>query len=720
MILSGAASDGTLGLRAIKDAGGITFAQDRESAKYDSMPASAIAAGGVDFILPPERIGEELERLSRHPYVTAFTAGEPALPPATAEAALNEIFALVRRAIGVDFTYYKHTTILRRIHRRMMLQHIERLSEYVVFLRDHPDETPALYNDILINVSYFFRDQEAYEGLKTEVLPHLMANRPPGSPLRAWVAGCAGGEEAYSLAITILEYFVAMGTSVPVQIFSTDISEAAIEKARSGIYPDSALHAVSTERLRRFFTKCEGGYQVAKLLRDMCLFARQDLTRDPPFSKLDLISCRNVLIYLGPVLQKRIIPVFHYALKPDGYLVLGNSETIGAFGELFELVDRKSKLYRRKAAASHAILEALSPHPVDHLVHAPAAPETPAQFNVEKETDRLLLGRYAPPGVVIDENMDVVQFRGQTGPLLEPSPGGASLNLFRLVREELRPELRKLITKAFTDGVALRRDGAHLRGIHGENGRAVNLVAIPMLPTRSKQPRHCVVLFEGTATLPAPRVEPAFNPKGKHKGTKSDAPEVARLKQELGATREYLQSVIEEQEAANEELQSANEESQSHNEELQSINEELETAKEELQSSNEELTTLNEELQTRNQELALANNDLRNLLDSIDIAVVTLGSDLRVRRFTPPAAKVLNLIPGDLGRPIGDLRPNIIAPDLEQMLQAAVENLSFAERQVQDREGRRYELRIRPYRTAENRIDGAVMTLVENGSPPGN
>ncbi|HSD60369.1 MAG TPA: chemotaxis protein CheB, partial [Burkholderiales bacterium] len=370
VILSGAASDGTLGLRAIKDGGGVTFAQDRVSAKYDSMPVSAVAAGGVDFVLPPERIGDELQRLARHPYVASLAAGETALPPVTAEAALQEVFTLMRRAIGVDFTYYKHTTILRRIHRRMMLRHIDKLADYAVYLRNHAEEIPALYNDVLINVSSFFRDPECYEGLSTEVLPSLMANRPPEAPLRAWVAGCAGGEEAYSLAITILEHFAATGNSVPVQIFATDISEAAIEKARSGTYSDSAVQAVSPDRLRRFFTKADGGYRVAKSVRDICLFARQDLTRDPPFSKLDIVSCRNVLIYLGPVLQKKIVPVFHYALKPDGYLVLGNSETIGAFADLFDLVDKKGKIYRRKAAAAHAILDALAPHPLEPLVHA--------------------------------------------------------------------------------------------------------------------------------------------------------------------------------------------------------------------------------------------------------------------------------------------------------------------------------------------------------------
>ncbi|HEX6829551.1 MAG TPA: chemotaxis protein CheB [Burkholderiales bacterium] len=716
VILSGAASDGTLGLRAIKDAGGVTFAQDRESAKYDSMPVSAVAAGGVDFVLPPEQIGKELEHLSRHPFVTA--AGETTLPPATEDAALNEIFVLVRRAIGVDFTYYKHTTILRRIQRRMMLLHVDKLSDYAVYLRNHADEIPILYGDILINVSSFFRDPEWYEGLTTEVLPDLLSNRVPGSPLRAWVAGCAAGEEAYSLAITISDYFTATGNSVPVQLFATDISEAVIEKARAGIYSDSAVQAVHADRLRRYFVKVDGGYQVAKSLRDMCLFARQDLTRDPPFSKLDLISCRNVLIYLGPVLQKRIIPAFHYALKPDGYLVLGNSETVGAYADLFELVDKKGKIYRRKVAASRPFLDTLAPHPIEPPVHAAEPAEAiPPQFNVDKETDRLLLGRYAPPGVVIDENMDVIQFRGQTGPLLEPSPGGASLNLLRLVREELRPELRRLVAKAYTDGVALRRDGVHLRGSAGGNGQVVNLVAIPMLPTHSKQPRHCVVLFEATGNPRPAGAKDVTAAKSKGKARKSEHPETARLRQELTATREYLQAVIEEQEASNEELQSANEEHQSHNEELQSINEELETAKEELQSSNEELTTLNEELQNRNLELALANNDLKNLLDSIDIAVVMLDRDLRLRRYTPPAAKVLNLIPGDLGRPIGDLRPNVIAPDLEQLLRSAVDDLSFVQKEVQDREGRRYELRVRPYRTAENRIDGAVLTVIEIGPP---
>jgi len=720
VILSGTASDGTLGLKAIKEEGGITFAQDRESAKFDGMPAAAIAGGAVDFVLPPVQIASELIQIGRHPYVLNRKLPEADDQNQFSEARLDAIFRLVRMASGVDFTYYKHSTIRRRIMRRMMLNHVDMVADYIEFLKHSPVEVTALFNDILINVTEFFRDPEVFEHLSNTVLPQLIGQRSGAAhsgsvpPLRVWVPGCAAGEEAYSIAMCLLECLGATGQHLPVQIFATDISETALEKARTGIYSEASMAGVSAERRRRFFAKLDGGYQVAKTVRDMCMFARQDLGKDPPFSRLDLISCRNVLIYLGSSLQKRIIPAFHYALKPDGYLLLGTSESIGSFAELFELADKQHKIYRKKPGVSH-----LHCHP--ETVVPPARTETPQGTMahggdtalVEREADRMLLGRYSPPGVLINEAMNIIQFRGQTGRYLEPATGTASLNLMKMVRSELQMALRKVINEAMHRGSSARMEDQRVR-INGVS-RILTIDVIPVTSVPVSQGRYFLVLFlEGGAPEEAAS-RPAAKPRDK-KARGREQSEVEQLKQELVATRDYLQSVIEEQEAANEELRSANEEAQSTNEELQSINEELETAKEELQSTNEELTTINEELENVNQELTQANNDLKNLLDCVDVAIVMLGADLRIRRFTPPAGALLNLIASDVGRPLADLRPRIEAPELGQWISTVTETLVPLSRVVQDHAGRRYDLRIKPYRTAENKIDGVVLTIVDRGN----
>lgn len=726
IVLSGTGTDGTLGLQAIKGEGGITFAQDEKTAKYFGMPGSAIRAGCVDLVLNPQAIARELERIARHPYIGQAWKPKPKAP-AKVETQENEklfrergeelhsIFSLLRGRTNVDFSFYKHSTLKRRIMRRMLLHKIDSLPAYLNYLRKHLGEVDSLFNDLLINVTGFFRDPQVYQALKRRIFPKLVKNRPSESPLRIWVCGCSTGEEAYSLAISLLEFFEATRTHTQVQIFATDISEPALEKARAGIYPENIILDVSPERLRRFFIKVNGGYQISKTIRDICVFARQNVVIDPPFSNLDLISCRNVLIYLGQVLQKKIMPIFHYALKPEGYLLLGSSETIGAASDLFSLFDKRNKIYTKKTAPYRSEMAVVyreaaekrgEPRP---MVGAPRIePKTP---DLQQYVDRLILSKWCPAAIVVNAQMDVLLFRGRTGNFLEHAAGSASLNLLKMARESLVLDLRTALSKAMKQNAPVRHENALVR--HNGHAQAVSIEVIPFQLAASTE-RFFLILFQENrahevepsrvGTLPPPVVKAR---------QETERRELTNLREELASNRESLQAIIEEQEATNEELKSANEEIQSSNEELQSTNEELETAKEELQSTNEELTTLNEELQTRNTELSQVNNDLTNLLASVNVAIIMLGTDLTIRRFTPTAERIFNLIPSDLGRRFSDLNRNIIVPDLEQSIQQVVDSLATLEREVQDRDGRWYSLRIRPYRTRENKIDGAVMLLVD-------
>jgi two-component system CheB/CheR fusion protein len=709
VILSGTNSDGALGVEAIKGEGGITFAQDDKTAKYDGMPRAAIATGYVDFVLPPEDIARELAHISQHPYIRRpdepSDAETGAQSPDGKSNPLTRIFALLRTATSVDFSLYKHTTIRRRIGRRMALHKVETLDSYLKLLEQNPAEVEALYREILIKVTGFFRDPEMFQTLKSRVLPEIVSRLSPESPIRIWVPGCATGEEAYSLAILLLEYLGERNLNSPVQIFATDVSEDAIEKARSGIYLENISLDVTPERLRRFFIKLDGNYQVSKTLRDVCIFARQNIAKDPPFSKLDLISCRNVLIYLEPVLQKRIIPMFHYALKNHGFLLLGSSETTGTFHDLFEMVNRRHRIYVKRQIVNHHRFEfepgAFAPGRHD-MAGRPAKPgEETTAADLQKEADRIVLSQFGPPGVIINDEFEVVQFRGRTSPFLEPAPGKASLNLLKMVREGLLLEIRHAVQEAKRTGEMVRRKNIPTK----QNGfHEIDFEVIPLHSIH--QGRHYLIVFRESPPVSGP---PGQKDK---KGSEGSDRKINQLKQELVATRQYLQSIIEEQEATNEELQSANEEILSSNEELQSINEELETAKEELQSTNEELTTVNEELQNRNSELSQINDDLNNLLSSVNMAIVMLDHDLRIRRFTPMAGRILNLIATDIGRPITDLRPAIQAPDLGNLIHDVLDTVSVKEREVTDTEGRWYSLSIRPYRTSDNRIAGVVLILI--------
>jgi len=540
-----------------------------------------------------------------------------------------------------------------------------------------------------------------------------MQNRSPNAPIRVWVPGCSTGEEAYSLAICLLEYLGDIGSSTQIYIFATDISENIIHSARAGIYPESIGMDVSSERLRRFFHKVDSGYQISKALRDMCVFAKQDVSKDPPFSKLDLISCRNVMIYMAPPLERRIIPVFHYALNPDGILFLGSSETVDSHSNLFTAVDKKYRIYSKKSLSVPLHLDFIPQFTTDNYEAARAAMQAhshTAAADVQKVADQILLNRYAPASLVVTDSLDIVQFIGHTGPFLEPVPGEATLNLLKMVKTGLQLELRAAFQKVKREGM-VRKEGLIIR--HNGALKSVNFEVIP-LKNLSEKDRYYLVVFEEPA-------EPKSVPKSKDENSKKasvkksgdSAAENRRLSEELDATRDYLQSIIEEQRTTNEELRSANEEIQSSNEELQSINEELETAKEELQSTNEELTTVNEELQNRNDELTQLNNDLNNFLGSVNIPILMLGNDLRIRRFTPMAQKVMNLIGTDIGRPITDIKPNLKVENLKDIITDVLDTLKIQDLQVEDSNGNWYSMRIRPYRTADNKIAGVVMVLVD-------
>ncbi len=717
VVLSGTGHDGTAGLREIKAAGGITFAQD-ESAQHDGMPHSAIAAQCVDFVLPPQRIAEEIARIAHHPYIGySAPATSGSATSAKEEPALNRILRQLQRATEVDFASYKPNTIQRRIARRMVLHRLETMDDYAQLLDDRPEEAAALFQDILIGVTGFFRDPETFDALQREVFPSLLTNRARRDPLRIWVTGCSTGEEAYSYAMAAAEFIEGAALTVPVQVFATDLNAASVDKARAGVYPKSIAQDVGETRLRRFFLEADGNYRITKAIRESVLFARHNVLRDPPFSRLDIISCRNLLIYLGADLQKKLLNQLHFALKPAAYLVLGNSETIGPNRQLFEPQDTGHKIYRKIGGPGQLMAGTLRPGPADHV--APAVRgmnhDRASGQDTQKEADRILLAKYAPAAVLVDPNMEIVHFRGDTGAYLMPASGKASLSLLKMAREGLLVPLRAAIHKAKKQKSPVREEGLSLK-IDGAT-RDINLEVIPVRGSTAKD-HNFLILFEnavatqGRAEKGTPTAK-ARKTSGRATARVSAEQEVSRLAQELAASREYLQSVIEQQEVANEELQSANEEAQSANEELQSINEELETSKEEIQSTNEELATVNEELQNRNQEVGQVNDDLVNLFASLDTAVVMVGHDLRIRRYTPLAEKIFNLIPADIGRPLTDIKLKLAVTDFEQLVTAVIDSATPQEREVQDLNGHWYRLRVRPYKTLDARINGAVLVLVD-------
>lgn len=707
VVLSGTGTDGTLGLQCIKEHGGITIAQD-ESAAYDGMPHSAIAAGVVDVVMPPAAIAAELARISRTPYIATAVGTAPPAPGDGNE--FRPVLVLLRHATGVDFAGYKPSTIQRRIMRRVLLSQRRTLAEYVQLLRENATEVQALYQDLLINVTEFFRNPDAFAALKTKVFPRLLRECSHENPLRIWVVGCSTGQEVYSLAISFREF--AGERPLPFRIFGTDLNEAALEKARAGYYPKALLQDVSAERLRRFFVESAGGYQVEKSLREACVFARHNVVSDPPFSRIDLISCRNLLIYIEPNLQKQVLPLFHYALRPGGFLLLGASESVGTYSNLFTPHDNRHKLYVRKPAPIQAPFS-FAGRPADR----PPAPRTPLELPVTKldparQADRLLLARFAPPGVLINADMEIFQFRGETGRYLQPAPGRPTHNLLKMARGGLVVPLRQAVERAKKENSRVRVEQVRFRS--GKGHQLINIEILPVANLTGAD-RCWLVLFEPVAPAPgkADKTHKAAPAGRAARPTAAELRETDRLKRELVELKEYLQAVIEQQDATHEELQATSEEMQSSNEELQSINEELETSKEELQATNEELTTLNEELSRRSRETARLNDDLNNLVRSAAIPILIVDAGYRLRRFTPKAEEVFDLKPTDLGRLLADVNLGWDLPELPGMLAAAMANGTLGQCEVTDHQGRWHLLRVHPYRTQENHIEGAVLALVD-------
>jgi two-component system CheB/CheR fusion protein len=613
VILSGTGSDGSAGVEAIKAAGGVTFAQDAATAKFATMPQAAVATGCVDFVLPPERIAAELARIGRRPYV-AGTERERA--PAGDEERFGRILAILHGATGIDFSLYREKMIKRRILRRLALRNIDGLAEYGERLERDPDELKALQRDLLIGVTSFFRDPESFECLKKVVFPRMLQGRPANETIRVWVAGCATGEEAFSIAISLQEYLTETGAAFPVQIFASDISQAAIEKARTGRYLDNIAADLTQDRLNRYFTKIEGGYQIDKYLREMCVFTRHNLIGDPPFSRLDLIGCRNVLIYLGSV-QKDILPLFHYALKPTGFLMLGASEGVAA-SDLFSVVDREHGIYAKRETAR-------KPHlfPAGGNAAAPPAPELWGGADARKEVDRILLSKYSPAGVVVDEDLEVVEIRGKAGPYLTLPVGKVSFNLMKLIPDTgLFLEVEKLIQQARKSGEPARQERIPYE--HDGSAGGLNVEALPLA---ASQKRSVLVLFE---PVPGAAGRETALPDAPPEGDIRDR-QISRLKRQLADAKHRFLSAMEEHQSSREETQNTTEEALSANEELQSLNEELETAKEELQSTNEELITVNDELQVKNAALGQARDFAMSIVETVRQPLLVLDTDLRIR-----------------------------------------------------------------------------------------
>ena len=723
IVLSGTGSDGTLGVRAIKDAGGMVMAQDPASCEFDGMPRSAVQTGLVDFELAPARMPEQLLAYVAHAFGTLpppTTAGAP-----QNENALSKIFVLLRAQTGHDFSQYKPSTIYRRIERRMAVHQVIAIAAYVKYLQQTPAEVEALFRDLLIGVTSFFRDPEAFKVLEEQVIPKLLDGRPAASVIRIWSTACSTGDEAYSIAILLQEGMEARRQSYKVQVFATDIDSRAIATARAGVYPASIADEISPERLARFFTTEADGntYRVQKNIRDMLVFSEHDAIKDPPFSKLDLISCRNLLIYMGADLQKKLIALFHYALNPGGLLFLGTSETVGEFGDLFAVLDRKAKIYQRKedfqgtrrGALGRFLPPATSREVVRPLTDAKAG--SPVKLSLRELTEQAILQKAAPAGALVNHQGDILYLHGRTGMFLEPAPGEAGIsNIVKMAREGLRRELTTALHKAAASRAPVQTQGLQVK----TNGHftAVNLAVFPVTanPAAEAEPPLYLVMLDAAHTSavttgPRPATLPvAQTPQGHH----DISTQLAALNEELQAKERTLHAANEELEASNEELKSFTEEMQSVNEELQSTNEEMETSKEELQSINEELATVNTELQTKVADLSRANNDMNNLLAGTGIGTVFLDLQLHILRFTPAATLIINLIPGDIGRPVGHIVANLVGYDqLVPDVQGVLKTLNSRELDVQTRDGKWYTLRILPYRTLDNVIEGVVMTFVD-------
>ena len=709
IVLSGAGSDGASGVRAIKEMGGMVMVQDPESSNHDGMPRSAIATGMVDYVLPPAEMPAKILAYAAHSIKKPVNHDlSPARKP---QDSLIKIFALLRIETGHDFSHYKHSTVERRIGRRMTAHQITHLEEYVRYLQQDPAEIETLFLDLLIGVTSFFRDPRAFDALGKEIIPRLLAGKPAGASIRVWVPGCSTGEEAYSIAMLLHEEALALKRHFNVQVFATDIDSRAIEQARSGRYPASIAASISPERLARHFNLEPNGtsYRITKEIREMLIFSRHDILKHSPFSKLDLISCRNLLIYLDAELQKTLIPLFHYALNPGGFLFLGSSESVGDFGDLFSTLNRKALLYERKDGVPHVRRSTVrrflrSTH--ESSIQPSPKSALAGKLSMRELVERALLQHLAPVGILVNERGDILFLSGRTGQYLEPAQGEAGINILAMAREGLQRDLTIALHKAIKHGEPVRQPGLQVK----TNGHftTVDLTVRPI----SKPPDSSlflVVLEKVSATVSKGKgaVESIEGSEG---GTEDVDARIAALKRALRSKEEYLENTNEELRASNEEMQGVNEEMQSVNEELKSINEELETSKEELQSVNEELATVNAELTVKVADLSQANNDLNNLLAGT--GTIFVDHEQIIQRFTPAAAQVINLIPNDVGRPVSHIGSNLASYNrLMEDVQEVLDTLDPKEIEVQTKTGAWFSLGIRPYRTVENVIAGAVISF---------
>jgi len=706
VILSGMGTDGTLGLRAIKEKAGLVLVQDPASAKFDGMPRSAIDAGLADIVAKAPELPEKIVAFLQHAPLVAARTG-PVLE-GQVQSALEKIVILLRLHTGNDFSLYKKSTVYRRIERRMSIHQIHKIAAYVRYLQENPQELGLLFRELLIGVTSFFRDPAAWTQLKEQAIPALLAGRPAGGPLRAWAAGCSTGEEAYSLAMVLQE---ALEEARPprrfaLQIFATDLDRDAIEKARGGVYPANIAADVPPARLSRFFLREEGGgYRVVKEIRELVIFAPQNLVMDPPFTRLDLLSCRNLLIYLTPEIQKKLLPLFHYSLNPGGLLFLGSAETVGGSSDVFTPLDIKSRLFRRRESALVAEQLEFPPSFVPALPGVPEAFRAPKPVvSLQSLADHVLLQRFAPAAVLASDKGDILYISGRTGKYLEPAAGKANWNIFAMAREGLRYELTSAFQKAVRQGHEVTLRGLRVATDGGEQAADLTI-----------QPVDAPEALRGTVMIAFAEVAapPAAKAPGRAGSAQAQDAQPAELLQEIQRVRAELRTTREEMQSSQEELRSTNEELQSTNEELQSANQELTSTKKELQSLNEELHTVNAELQSKVDELVHANNDMKNLLDSTDIAIVFLDNNLHVRRFTTQATRIIKLIPGDVGRPITDIASDLLYPALPEDVREVLRTLVFIEKPVATRRGSWFAVRIMPYRTQESRIDGVVITLTD-------
>ncbi|MDD5209118.1 MAG: chemotaxis protein CheB [Elusimicrobiales bacterium] len=713
VLLSGEGEDGTDGLKAIKESGGKTFAQDEKTASHLSMPHTAVVSGHVDFVLSPAEIGRKLclpRGQGRYPEERGVK-GKP-----TEEESLAGILELLRTAKGVEFDLYKRNTLRRRIQRRMTLKGLRDLGKYFHILKGDSKEVGELYADILICVTSFFREPESFKALKHTIYPRLLKNRASAAPIRIWVPGCSTGEEAYSHAINLVEFLGPRVAQVPFQIFATDVNPAVIDKARAGLYSKKIRANVSPERLRRFFTETKDGYRIVPAIRERCIFAAKNLVQDPPFTNVDLISCRNLLIYLGATLQEKAMQIFQYALKPGGILMLGHSETTGDFFGGFSILKAKKNVFCERTSPSKMPLDFSQSGrflETESAFKSPEreGPDRPTQdaLDLQGGLEGVLPARYIPNGVVVNGDLEILRFLGNTSSYLRPAPGKPSMNLRRMVPGGLLLELRTSIHVAKNSACAVRKEIEMIQP--GAAHRRVQLEVLPVNSASLNQ-EYFLILFEEIAAAEPGKPRASAVPGGK------ESRRVIELKEDLAVSGEHLKAIIEEQESTNARLKASNEELLSGNEELQSVNEEFETAKEELQSTNEELITSTEELGDANQVLNRANSDFSNLLANIDIPIVLLDSDLSIRRFTPPAEKALDLSQDKIGRSIAEIRLPLLIPDLKKMILNVIGNGHVHKQEIRDTEGRWYYLIIRPYRTDKNKIeksktDGVVLALID-------